>query len=152
MPAKTVERDYVLSHAIAAIASTNGPQRAAFKGGTCLRFLHFAEYRYSADLDFSVLQGTKDEVLFQFADAFKKADVGAELRLTDGSPPRIAFTAPLGKERTIKLDLADDEYVVHTTRFPLLRRWPDLPDVQVLAYTPLEVCAEKLRCVLQRLQ
>jgi predicted nucleotidyltransferase component of viral defense system len=34
----------------------------------------------------------------------------------------------------------------------LLKRWTDLPDVPIAAYTTLEITAEKLRCVLQRLQ
>ncbi len=59
---------------------------------------------------------------------------------------------PLGAGRTIKLDLADDELVVNTEERSLLRRWTDLPEVPVVAYTTLEITAEKLRCVLQRLQ
>ena len=34
----------------------------------------------------------------------------------------------------------------------LLRRWPDIPEVSIAAYITLEITAEKLRCVLQRLQ
>jgi predicted nucleotidyltransferase component of viral defense system len=42
---------------------------------------------------------------------------------------------------------------VNTEKRPLLKkRWSDLPDVTVNAYTPLEITAEKLRCILQRLQ
>jgi predicted nucleotidyltransferase component of viral defense system len=60
---------------------------------------------------------------------------------------------PLGRERTIKLDLADDELVFDTERRRLLPRWSDLPrDTTVHVYTLLEIAGEKLRCVLQRLQ
>jgi hypothetical protein len=52
----------------------------------------------------------------------------------------------------VKLDIASDEIVVNTELRPLLARWSDLPPVQVLVYTPLEIASEKLRCVLQRLQ
>lgn len=62
------------------------------------------------------------------------------------------YVGPLGAERTIKLDLADDELVVSTEKRSLLKRWTDLPEVEVAAYTTLEITAEKLRCVLQRLQ
>lgn len=75
------------------------------------------------------------------------------LRLTDDSPPRIAYVGPLGRERTLKLDLVDDELVLDTERLRLLPRWPDLPtDKAVRVYTLLEITGEKLRCVLQRLQ
>ncbi len=66
---------------------------------------------------------------------------------------QIAYVGPLGRERTIKLDLVDDELVLNTERRALLARWPDLPEgVTVHVYTLLEITAEKLRCVLQRLQ
>jgi nucleotidyltransferase AbiEii toxin of type IV toxin-antitoxin system len=42
--------------------------------------------------------------------------------------------------------------VVNTAERPLLKRWTDLPEVPIAAYTTLEITAEKLRCVLQRLQ
>ena len=42
--------------------------------------------------------------------------------------------------------------MVNTAERPLLKRWTDLPEVAIAAYTTLEITAEKLRCVLQRLQ
>jgi predicted nucleotidyltransferase component of viral defense system len=153
VPAKTVERDYALAHAVSAIARSEGGRSLVFKGGTSLRFIHFEDYRYSADLDFSIVGATtKDGLsLIEAALAGNDAD-GPSLRLTNDDPPRIAYTGPLGRERTIKLDLADDEHVVHTERGRLLPRWPDVPPVEVLAYTSLEIASEKLRCLLQRLQ
>ncbi|MBN2493664.1 MAG: nucleotidyl transferase AbiEii/AbiGii toxin family protein [Deltaproteobacteria bacterium] len=75
------------------------------------------------------------------------------LHLTSDNPPRIAYTGPLGRQRTIKLDLADDELVFNSELRGLIPRWPDLPkDLSVRVYTLLEVAGEKLRCVLQRLQ
>ncbi len=55
--AKVVERDYVLAHVVALIAAQNADGAIVFKGGTSLRLLHFDDYRYSADLDFSVVKG-----------------------------------------------------------------------------------------------
>jgi len=34
-----------------------GDPRLVFKGGTLLRLCYFADYRYSADLDFSAIDG-----------------------------------------------------------------------------------------------
>jgi len=52
--AKTVERDYVLTHAVAAISRHATAAGLIFKGGTALRLCYFEDYRYSADLDFSL--------------------------------------------------------------------------------------------------
>jgi len=155
MPAKTVERDYVIAHIVAAVASLTDDSKLVFKGGTALRLCHFEHYRYSADLDFSMLDGTKAEGLALIAKALSQptGDTMISHELTDETPPRIGYVGPLGRRRTLKLDLSDDEYVIHTEHRPLLKRWDDLPTgVTVHVYTLLEVAAEKLRCVLQRLQ
>ena len=57
VPAPTVERDYVLAHIIAALGALDASHGLVFKGGTALRLCYFEDYRYSADLDFSVVEG-----------------------------------------------------------------------------------------------
>lgn len=58
VPARTVERDYILAHIIAAVSNIQEESGLIFKGGTALRLCYFEDYRYSADLDFSMLDGT----------------------------------------------------------------------------------------------
>jgi predicted nucleotidyltransferase component of viral defense system len=151
--ARVVERDYVLAHIVALISANDAEKRLIFKGGTSLRLLHVEDYRYSADLDYSVIKGTEADgrELIRAALDRPRPDTIKSLSL-DGTSDRIAYVGPLGAARTIKLDLADDELVVNTAERALLKRWTDLPEVPVAAYTTLEITAEKLRCVLQRLQ
>jgi hypothetical protein len=61
---------------------------------------------------------------------------------------------PLGaRPRQIKLDLATDEYVESVEERTQLAIWPDLPDPVPLATYPIgEIGAEKLRCIIQRVQ
>ena len=54
VPAPTVERDYVLTHVMCAIAQHAAARGMIFKGGTALRLCYVEEFRYSADLDFSL--------------------------------------------------------------------------------------------------
>src|SRR5271154_5335144 len=56
LPAPTIERDYVLAQLCADIGALD-ERRLVFKGGTLLRLCYFADYRYSADLDFSAIEG-----------------------------------------------------------------------------------------------
>lgn len=49
--ADVVERDYVLTHVIVSLALHPDNTLVQFKGGTALRLCHFADYRYSADID-----------------------------------------------------------------------------------------------------
>lgn len=154
VPAITVERDYVLAHVIAGFATLGDDTGLVFKGGTALRLCHIDDYRYSADLDFSLVSGSIEDGYVVIARALESTGGSLQgLRLTDDEPPRIAYAGPLGRERTLKLDLADDELVLNTESQHLIPRWPDLPeDASVHVYTLLEIAGEKLRCVIQRLQ
>jgi predicted nucleotidyltransferase component of viral defense system len=153
--AKTVERDYVLTHVLAAIAQQPAGHGMVFKGGTALRMCYFEDYRYSADLDFSLLTDADSQTALDVvAAALEELTIRLELprlALTEDSK-YIEYVGPLGKQRDLKLDVATDEVVEETTTLPLLARYRDQPDVQVTVYTLDEIAAEKLRCVIQRLQ
>jgi predicted nucleotidyltransferase component of viral defense system len=156
LPAPTVERDYILSHVLAAIADCEQADQIVFKGGTALRLCYFEDYRYSADLDFSLIGGLdRPGALEAVAGALVtcRRTLGLPaLSPTDATPPRIEYTGPLGRSRTLKLDLADDEHVENIIRRPVFRRYSDQGEGDCLAYTLEETAAEKLRCVIQRLQ
>jgi predicted nucleotidyltransferase component of viral defense system len=156
VPAATVERDYILAHVLAAIVARDHGRQIVFKGGTAMRLCYFEDYRYSADLDFSLVGGLdKAGALSVVSEALADCQQSLELlglRLTDASPPRIEYTGPLGRARTLKLDLAHDELVEDTTRRSVFMRYSDQVEGDCLTYTLEETAAEKLRCVIQRLQ
>jgi uncharacterized protein len=156
LPAPTVERDYILSHVLATIAEGEHAERIVFKGGTALRLCYFEDYRYSADLDFSLIGGLDrpralETITGALATCQQRLGLPT-LSLTDATPPRIEYTGPLGRTRTLKLDLAEDELVENITRRPVFQRYSDQTEHDCLAYTLEETAAEKLRCVIQRLQ
>ena len=156
--APTVERDYVLAHIIAGLGALEDSKGLVFKGGTALRLCYFEDYRYSADLDFSTTQGdlgTAYAIIEAALEVALEAVPGAvdALSLTDDDPRRIAYRGPLGRERFLKLDIADDELVLNVDTIGLLPRWPNIPDTNhILVYTLPEIAGEKLRCVMQRMQ
>lgn len=159
LPAQTIERDYVLAHLCADIGAV-GEARLVFKGGTLLRLCYFEDYRYSADLDFSAMDGLTGDAARALVDAAiavcrARLDMPVlELTDGDGAPPWVTYVGPLGaKPRRLKLDISDDELVSSRTRVALQRRWPDLPDgAAIEGYTLDEVSAEKVRCIAERLQ
>lgn len=154
VPARTVERDYILAHIIAAVSKIQEESGLVFKGGTALRLCYFDGYRYSADLDFSMREGSVADGTAAIERVLQEMEGPvAGLKLTTQDPPRIAYTGPLGRERYLKLDIADDELILGTEVQPLLSRWPDLPEqTEVLVYSLPEIAGEKLRCIIQRLQ
>ena len=155
--AGAVERDYVLAHVLAAVSRADERGRIVFKGGTALRLCHLEEYRYSADLDFSLIDGldragARELVIDALAECAEAVEFPL-LQLIDASPLRIEYVGPLGaKPRSLKVDLADDELVEETATKPIIERYPDQVPSECLVYTLDEIAAEKLRCVIQRLQ
>ena len=158
--APTAERDYVLAHVVGQLhrAKPEDGGRLVFKGGTSLRLVYFEQYRYSADLDFTVVGGRIDAALAALAKVVAAAKEHAEfphLELVEAQPHRLDYIGPLGarEPRSVKVDLSGDEYVESIAQRGILPIWADLPEAAVLDIYPLEeITAEKLRCVMQRSQ
>ena len=167
-----VERDYVLSWALAGLYQRpNLAETLVFKGGTALRKCYFPDYRFSADLDFTLRPPRPGHKLRSEVEAACQSiteEVGLQLALVDFRTLRdvpgeeaylgkIEYTGPLGRLGThqprIKLDLTVYETLV-------------LPPVSCLIYHPYsdvgrlelsvptyvldEMLAEKLRAMLRR--
>lgn len=158
--AAVAERDYVLAHIVAQLhrARPEDGGRLALKGGTALRFIYLSDYRYSADLDFTVTRGGTEAATAALGKSLEAARLHSglpHLEITEADGRAISYVGPLGasKPRQIKLDLATDEHVESVEQRTQLRVWADLPDpVPFAAYSIDEIGAEKPRCVIQRVQ
>jgi predicted nucleotidyltransferase component of viral defense system len=155
-----VERDYVLAHIVAQLhrAEPADGGQLVFKGGTALRLVHIGNYRYSADLDFTLIGGNTNAATMAMVEVLEAARQHAGfpvLELTDGDSP-IAYVGPLAaaKPRHLKLDISDTEVVETVEQRTILDDvWPDLPEAVPFAVYPInEIAAEKLRCIIQRAQ
>jgi len=159
LSAQTIERDYVLAHLSAEIGSIGEP-RLVFKGGTLLRLCYFSACRYSADLDFSAVDGlSSNEALGIVAAAAELCRLRIELpmlEVSDGDSATVwvTYTGPLGsRPRRLKLDVSDTELVESHRRLDIQRLWADLPEnAGIEGYSLRDVAAEKIRCIAERLQ
>ncbi len=166
-----VEKDYVLGWVLWGIGTD--PllgETWVFKGGTCLKKCYIETYRFSEDLDFTVLEEGPIEPEPVLGAIERVLDrVGQESGIDFGVRPpacksrpsgisaegRIYYRGPRGAPgpARIKLDLTGDEVVV---RPPVLRTinhdYPDsLPGTgRVRCYGFEEVFAEKLRAMGER--
>lgn len=154
----TVERDYVLTHFVQRLSNLEEAELLTFKGGTALRLVHFPDYRYSADIDLNIndpshlREEEAFELLAKAADR-TQAEVGISITVEDG---RLSYTGPRNqaKPENVKLDIASDEVTTSSPiREPLVMRYDDqLETLSLPTYSLDESAAEKLRCVMQRLQ
>jgi predicted nucleotidyltransferase component of viral defense system len=168
---EVVEKDYVLGWLLWGIGSHPVLGDGwIFKGGTCLKKCFVETYRFSEDLDFTVVEGAPlapgdlQPVLAEVLDAIEQE---SGLSLTSREPVlklrpggrsaegRIYYRGPRGApgEARVKLDLTYDEIVVEQTiRRAIAHAYDDpLPEsATVTCYAFAEVFAEKLRALGQR--
>lgn len=60
IPEAVLERDYCIAWFLAGLSGTPLADRLAFKGGTAIKHCYFGDYRFSEDLDFTLV----DEIEF----------------------------------------------------------------------------------------
>jgi predicted nucleotidyltransferase component of viral defense system len=164
-----VEKDYILGWVLSGIgAHPVLGQHWVFKGGTCLKKCYIETYRFSEDLDFTVLPGgpvEPDAVLPLMLDVLRNVGEQSGIDFAIREPRfrtrpagtsvegRVFYQGPrLAPAASIKLDLTADERVV---RPPVLRTiahpFPDdLANTTVRCYSFEEVFAEKIRAMGQR--
>ncbi len=166
-----VEKDYVIGWALWGIGSDPRLSSSwAFKGGTCLKKCYIETYRFSEDLDFTVLPGGPVEtgdVLPILRDVFERIyeESGVDFRerepvvrmRPDGrsAEGRIYYRGPRNAPTfaSIRLDLTISEQVVCPTVLrAIAHAYPDtLPaPATVRCYGFEEVFAEKLRAMGER--
>lgn len=168
-----IERDYILGWLLAGIAAHEALNRTwVFKGGTCLRKCYYETFRFSEDLDFTIVDGGPEEPddltrVFGEVAEWLLEESGIELVLDQrsfqrrqnrcGRPTtqaRIAYRGPNGNPNMpkVKLDLTADEVLVDR---PVVRPVGDpysdhLPATGVLCYSITELFGEKLRALAER--
>lgn len=168
---EVVEKDYVLGWLLAGIGGHPVLGKTwIFKGGTALKKCFVETYRFSEDLDFTVIEDgplTPDDLLPVLNEVLDALEQQSGIALTSRTPivkmrpdgqsaeGRIYYRGPRGApgEARVKLDLTYNEVVVEpTVRRPIAHAYDDvLPgDASVNCYSFPEVFAEKLRALGQR--
>lgn len=167
IPEAVLERDYCLSWFLVGLSRSPLRDRLAFKGGTSLKKCYFADYRFSEDLDFTLIEGISwEEIERHLAVAFeatRKAS-GVAIRLDhldrhsheNSHTFYLAYEGPLpgASGKTVKTDITIRERIVLALEDrPVLRyeEYRDLPeDARVRVYSLDEVAVEKTVAVLDR--
>ena len=168
-----VEKDYVLGWLLAGLASSGQRELWVFKGGTCIKKCFFETYRFSEDLDFSLLPETpysddaiRATLLATVRSVHELSGIDFPENLVEVRPRRnqqnqitfecrIGYRGPLAVPSypRVLFDLTQHEPVLDTAEArPILHPYPDeLPqEAAVLAYSLDELLAEKTRALYER--
>jgi len=178
VPKSTIDQDWILGHLLNAMYSFNDTkENFVFKGGTCLKKCYFEGYRFSEDLDFTLLDKnfsiTKD-LINKFIRKAEKSS-GAKLYLSEIKKQK-SDEVPQGYEITIKFWGADhkpnqrplpvsrwqskitldisfsEQLILKPENKKILHPYSDLNliDKIIPVYSINEFLAEKLRSLIQR--
>jgi len=163
-----IEKDYMLSWILHGLGQHQQLSKAIiFKGGTVLKKIYFEDYRFSEDLDFTLLNSNiSNELIFiWFKETFEFVLVEANIRLEittsnehedGGINFYISYVGPLGGQgnnKKVKVDISRSENLeFKPVMQPVLLGYSDLKEHQLLCYTLEEVLVEKMRTVMQRMQ
>lgn len=150
-----IEKDYILSWVLQGISQHgNLAKSIVFKGGTVLKKVYFEDYRFSEDLDFTLLDDTiSNEQIFEwFAVVFEYIEEEANIPLeiiTDnehedgGINFYISYIGPLGGQgnnKKVKIDISRSEKLAFdTVKRDVIISYSDQEGHQLLSYSLEEV-------------
>lgn len=120
VPEAVIERDYCLAWFLTALAKHSLREFLAFKGGTALRRCWFENYRFSEDLDFSLIQPIElDRILAGLDEIFAIVEAASGIRMEYDRPDRadhknthtfyLNYKGPLPARSDIKVDITIKE-------------------------------------------
>lgn len=166
IPEAVIERDYVLAWFLNGLASHPLREVLAFKGGTALRRCWFEDYRFSEDLDFTLIRPIAlEDILAGLTEVFTAVEAACGLRITFDREDRhshqnshtfyLRYQGPLPAASDVKVDITINEALC----FPLQDRpihrtyngFDDLPEGPTIkVYDIKEIVAEKLLALSDR--
>jgi predicted nucleotidyltransferase component of viral defense system len=163
-----IEKDYMLSWILQGVSKHAALSKAiVFKGGTVLKKVYFKGYRFSEDLDFTLLDDSVSNKQFfvWFKETFEyiKEEANIPLEIMGNNEHQdgginfhISYIGPLGglgANKKVKVDISRSEKLVFK---PVLKDifidYTDQEKHQLHCYSLEEVLVEKLRSVMQRMQ
>src|SRR5215467_10836027 len=151
-----LERDYCLAWFLVALAESDLSATLAFKGGTALKRCYFSDYRFSEDLDFTLIKSVSFEELLHHLEPVYAA-VREQSGITFGFDREdrqthanshtfyLKYEGPLPSGNDVKVDITIQEHLA----FPLQQRpilrgydeFTDLPTDRTLEVYSLEEIA-----------
>lgn len=167
IPVKSIEKDYVISWILIGIAKAKLRDFLCFKGETALKKLYFSGYRFSEDLDFTLMTTIPEDTMSDMLRSLYASvanDSNIHLSPKDKETREnsmtfyVNFSGPLGADPTkgeIKIDITTNERMIYEPTERLLMReyekYQDIPDnVALKVYTLEEIFIEKCVSVLDR--
>jgi predicted nucleotidyltransferase component of viral defense system len=159
IPEAVLERDYCLAWFLASMAQSPLKPILAFKGGTALKRCYFDNYRFSEDLDFTLLQPVDlDEILRHLETLYAEIRNASGIAFAFDRLDRhghanshtfyLRYTGPLPGQNSVKVDITIAEHITRPCEERVvLQSYPEFEDVPkgraITVYSLAEIAIEK---------
>lgn len=179
VPSDTIDKDWVLGHFLSVLFQEDWAlEKLVFKGGTCLKKCYFPNYRFSEDLDFTLIDAdfvitdkllqsvcntvsNRDGILFSKVKMepilWKNTQVGYKTHIRFwGANHKRNQTPPdsVRWQTSIKIEIIFyEEMINNPIKLKLHSEYSDknsFEGICISCYTISEILAEKFRALLQR--
>lgn len=169
---ETIQQDYLLSWILSGLFEHSSlKEKLIFKGGTALKKCYFGNYRFSEDLDFSVVSSIprKEKLLAAVIEACKVAEQKmnefAEIRLVieryeekqvhpfEQEAFKVRAQFPWHREplTSAMIEITMEESVLFpTVAKQIIHPYDERMDTPIRTYSLEEIVLEKLRAILQK--
>lgn len=162
---RVIEKDYVLSWLLVAVADSDLRSGLAFKGGTALKKCYYPTYRFSEDLDFTLcIDLSHNDLVENFKSLFphleQRLNLALALQIAEQSifgstTLLIDYVGPLKARqgsRHLKVDVTRGERLLYPlAERPLMTTYSDFPSgITLPTYTLEEIMIEKMCALLGR--
>ena len=160
IPESVLERDYCLAWFLAGLSQCSIQEALIFKGGTALKRCHFGDYRFSEDLDFTLVRKMEAaEIQDRFNEVYDLVANESGIRFAFEREDRqkhvnsytfyLRYDGPLPAPNNVKVDITLNEVLVFPVeRLPVLQAYEefqDLPkDRRIAVYSLNEIATEKV--------
>ena len=161
-----LERDYCLAWFLAVLSESDLQPVLGFKGGTALKRCYFGDYRFSEDLDFTLLEAVSmDEILRRLDAVYRGVRENSGIEFAFDREDRqkhlnsysfyLRYTGPLPAGSNAKVDITIREHLVFAVvERPVLRGYKEFADIPedrlVRVYSLEEIAAEKTVALIDR--
>lgn len=167
IPEAVLERDYCIAWFLVGLADTPLSSKLAFKGGTALKRCYFECYRFSEDLDFTLLEpfsfsDLKNELESVYQEVQGASGINFHFSREDSKSHQNSYTFYLAYEgplpatnKEIKVDVTLEEYLTHPIeQRQVLQSYPEYSDLaktaKISTYSLQEIATEKIVALLDR--
>jgi predicted nucleotidyltransferase component of viral defense system len=154
VPIGTIDKDYAVTSILFLISQFPKIDKMVFKGGTALKKVHFSDFRFSEDIDFTCLEDVSEE-LYSLLDSkkdsldFTVTNIKKETTVGNSKKFTVKYNGFKNYPNNVRVDLSLREKIQNeSSNLKIVHNYSEIPLFSIPSMTVEEIMAEKVRAVI----